>query len=202
MLLCDNYSLGASPPSASGSEAAWLAWFAGVSAPLASFAEIGACCCCGEHYGPYLAYRDIMLHTEMSGTPGTKASYVYCLVCSNGRTYVGATVDLDRRLRQHNGEIVGGARATTSQVKAGERWTRACYVKNFPNWTAALQFEWRWKQLARRRRERAGMVRRRAALEELLTLDRPTSAAVCYNEWGTPPEVVWEDSGDDNISVD
>ena len=36
-------------------------------------------------------------------------SYVYLLVSTKGNTYVGATVDLNRRLRQHNKEIKGGA---------------------------------------------------------------------------------------------
>jgi len=34
-------------------------------------------------------------------------SYVYLLECTDGSTYVGATVNLDRRLRQHNKEIKG-----------------------------------------------------------------------------------------------
>ena len=32
-------------------------------------------------------------------------SFVYLLVSTSGSTYVGATVDLERRLRQHNKEI-------------------------------------------------------------------------------------------------
>jgi len=39
--------------------------------------------------------------------------YVYVLVStSSKRTYVGITKDPDNRLREHNGEIVGGAKAT------------------------------------------------------------------------------------------
>ena len=77
-------------------------------------------------------------------------SYVYLLESTNKNTYVGATVDLDRRLRQHNKEIAGGAHATSIKVNSGEEWTRACHVSGFPNWQAALQFEWRWKQLSRK----------------------------------------------------
>ena len=76
-------------------------------------------------------------------------SYVYLLVSSDDATYVGATVDLDRRLRQHNKEIKGGAHATSAKVLKGETWVRACHVSGFPDWQAALQFEWRWKQISR-----------------------------------------------------
>jgi putative endonuclease len=38
--------------------------------------------------------------------------FVYVLQSRRGRTYVGITTDLGRRLRQHNGELAGGARAT------------------------------------------------------------------------------------------
>lgn len=37
---------------------------------------------------------------------------VYMLVNDRGNTYVGIARDVARRIRQHNGEIVGGARAT------------------------------------------------------------------------------------------
>ena len=75
-------------------------------------------------------------------------SYVYLLLATPNRnaTYVGATVDLERRLRQHNKEIKGGATATSTRVIKGDTWIRAAYVQGFPDWQAALQFEWRWKQ--------------------------------------------------------
>jgi len=76
--------------------------------------------------------------------------YVYLLECSDGATYVGATIDLERRLRQHNKEIKGGAHATSIKVNQGKIWHRVCYVSGFPTWQCALQFEWRWKQLSRR----------------------------------------------------
>lgn len=45
--------------------------------------------------------------------------YVYVLVSGHGRrTYVGVAVDVERRLRQHNGLLAGGARAT----RAGRPW--------------------------------------------------------------------------------
>ena len=117
-------------------------------------------------------------------------SYVYLLVATNGNTYVGATIDLNRRLRQHNKEIKGGAHATSMQVLKGETWTRAAHVSGFPNWQSALQFEWRWKQLSRKLPISLNPLERRIkALKELLSLERSTSKAIPYKEWPTPPEV-------------
>jgi predicted GIY-YIG superfamily endonuclease len=119
--------------------------------------------------------------------------FVYLLESSNKSTYVGATIDLDHRLRQHNCEIKGGAVATSSKVKAGEVWTRACHVSGFPSWPAALQFEWRWKQLSRKFPAKMFPLERRIkALIQLLKLDKPTSKSVPYSEWTTKPEVIFE----------
>lgn len=123
-----------------------------------------------------------------------KPSYVYLLVATGGATYVGATVDLDHRLRQHNKEIKGGAAATSAKVAAGEKWTRACHVAGFPDWRAALQFEWRWKQISRQmlKGESARLKpleRRAAALKRLLSLDKATTAAQPYSEWSAKPQV-------------
>jgi structure-specific endonuclease subunit SLX1 len=116
-------------------------------------------------------------------------SYVYLLVSTNGNTYVGATVDLERRLRQHNKEIKGGAHATGMKVAKGETWVRAAHVAGFPDWQAALQFEWRWKQLSRKLPIKMNPLERRiCALKELLALERPTTKAKAYTEWPTPPE--------------
>lgn len=117
-------------------------------------------------------------------------SYVYLLQSSSNATYVGATVDLDRRLRQHNKEIKGGAHATGSKVAKGETWKRVCHVSGFPDWQAALQFEWRWKQLSRKLPPKMFPLQRRMeALKELLELERPTSKAKAYSEWEAPPVV-------------
>jgi structure-specific endonuclease subunit SLX1 len=117
-------------------------------------------------------------------------SYVYLLVSSDNATYVGATVDLDRRLRQHNKEIKGGAHATGSKVEKGEIWTRACHVSGFPDWPATLQFEWRWKQLSRKLPAKMFPLERRMnALKTLLALERPTTKAIAYTEWPSLPEV-------------
>lgn len=120
--------------------------------------------------------------------------YVYLLESSSHATYIGATVDLDHRLRQHNQEIKGGARATSAKVAQGEIWTRRCYVEGFPDWKAALQFEWAWKFYSRKLpKSMFPMKRRTQALQTLLSLERPTSKAIAYTEWEAPPNVIWED---------
>lgn len=65
---------------------------------------------------------------------------VYLLKSSTtGKTYIGYTIDPYKRLRQHNGEIAGGANYTSY----GRPWILICYVTGFHNKTTALQFEWR-----------------------------------------------------------
>ena len=122
--------------------------------------------------------------------------FVYLLLSTPNRnaTYVGATVDLDRRLRQHNKEITGGAHATGIKVAKGETWIRVAHIEGFPDWQSALQFEWRWKQLTRKITINVHpLYRRMMALKELLELERPTSKAKAYSEWSEQPKVVLED---------
>ena len=120
--------------------------------------------------------------------------FVYLLLSSDNATYVGATVDLDRRLRQHNKEIKGGAFATGSKVEKGETWIRACHVEGFPNWSAALQFEWRWKQITRKIAISINPLHRRiVALKQLLSLEQSTSKAIKFSEWPEPPKIILED---------
>jgi structure-specific endonuclease subunit SLX1 len=122
-----------------------------------------------------------------------KRFFVYLLECTDRSTYVGATVDLDHRLRQHNKEIKGGAHATSAKVGKGETWRRVCHVAGFPDWSAALQFEWRWKQISRKLPARMNpLERRKQALTMLLALERPTTKALAYSEWSNPPVVNWE----------
>jgi predicted GIY-YIG superfamily endonuclease len=122
-----------------------------------------------------------------------KMFFVYLLVSTSGATYVGATVDLDHRLRQHNKEIKGGAHLTSAKVAQGETWTRACHIENFPDWSAALQFEWRFKQISRKYPKKMNPLERRIrALGDLLALERPTTKAKAYVEWENPPKVVAE----------
>jgi structure-specific endonuclease subunit SLX1 len=113
----------------------------------------------------------------------------YLLATNDGgsqKTYVGVTPDLDRRLRQHNGILSGGAKATH-----GRQWERIGHVTGFPDHTAVLQFEWRWKQISRKLLG-GPLERRLKALQQLLLLERPTTAAIPYSEYPEPLDVVIE----------
>ena len=121
--------------------------------------------------------------------------FVYFIKSTNGSSYIGATVDLEKRIRQHNKEIKGGATATSVKVSQGESWSYHCHVENFPTWQSALQFEWRWKQISRQIQKKnpkqIPCERRIEALTMLLELDKPTSKAELYSTWDTPPNVVY-----------
>jgi len=112
-------------------------------------------------------------------------SYVYCLATMNEpvRTYIGATVDVDRRLSQHNGERSGGARATG--VRGGE-WYRVCYVSGFTDWSEALSFEWHWKHFSHGRPRRG----RRAGGQQGDPLERRQKGLDACLEWCRNKELV------------
>ena len=106
--------------------------------------------------------------------------FVY-LLRSNRRMYIGATVDLDRRLRQHNGDIKGGAKSTR-----GRNWKRVVYISGFPDWKTTLAFEWKWKQLSRKQKAPPGK-KQFEALHLLLGLYKPTSHAIPFCKWDSEP---------------
>lgn len=102
--------------------------------------------------------------------------YCYLLFTANQRqTYIGATVDPNRRLRQHNQELAGGARRTKGFV-----WQRALYIGGFPDWNATLQFEWSWK---RHGRGKPGLAGKLDALLNLLHSEKSTSTATPFRYW-------------------
>ena len=132
-----------------------------------------------------------------------KQYFVYLLESTNHTTYIGATVNLEHRLRQHNGEIKGGAVATTRKVNKGETWKRVCHIEGFPTWSECLKFEWAWKFYSRKLSKKLfPLDRRKKALETLLSLEKSTSKAVPYNEWETPIKVLWENEEMSNIIYD
>jgi structure-specific endonuclease subunit SLX1 len=127
--------------------------------------------------------------------------FVYLLECTDKSTYVGATVNLENRLRQHNCEIKGGAHATRIKVKQGKQWKRICYISGFPDWQAALQFEWAFKFYSRKYfdKKTSPLERRMRGLKYVLNMKKPTTNAKAYSEWPVKPEINWENEDIKNI---
>ena len=74
-------------------------------------------------------------------TPSVFCVYLLRSLADRSRTYIGFTVNPRRRLRQHNGEVKGGARKT----RLGRPWEMVAFVWGFSSKIAALQFEWAWQ---------------------------------------------------------
>lgn len=74
--------------------------------------------------------------------------WLYLLSSGSGRSYVGITRDLARRLAQHNGELPGGAKAT----RAGRPWQIVRTWGPFDHERAArLEFELKQRRGGQRR---------------------------------------------------
>ena len=72
--------------------------------------------------------------------------YVYLLRCADGTYYCGYTTDVERRVREHNGEsAIAGARYTS-----GRRPVRLVHTETFPTRSEAQQREAQIKKLSRK----------------------------------------------------
>lgn len=69
---------------------------------------------------------------------------VYLLLCADGSLYAGITTDMVRRLKQHNGELYGGARYTRARQPVSLVWTQKA-----TNRAQAQQLEARVKKFSR-----------------------------------------------------
>ena len=73
------------------------------------------------------------------------AWHVYVLRCADGTLYTGIATDLERRLREHNGEIGRGAKYT-----AARRPVELVYSEGHADRSAAAQREAAIKRMSRR----------------------------------------------------
>lgn len=72
---------------------------------------------------------------------------VYLIISSRlPKTYVGVTTNFSRRLKEHNGVLKGGAKASS----AGRPWVLACLVQGFKDRSEACTFESKWKNTSRK----------------------------------------------------
>jgi putative endonuclease len=73
---------------------------------------------------------------------------VYVLLCADFSFYCGITTNIERRLKQHNGEIRGGAKYTRSK-----RPCRVLYYDFAENRSIASKKEAEFKKLSRKKKE-------------------------------------------------
>ncbi len=70
---------------------------------------------------------------------------VYVLQCADGSLYTGVALDVEKRLRQHNGELAGGPRYTRGRRPVNLLWSEPAADRS-----TAQQREAAIKRLSRR----------------------------------------------------
>lgn len=73
--------------------------------------------------------------------------FTYLLKCADGTFYAGSCQDLDKRLKQHNGIIKGGAKYTR-----GRQPVTLVYSETYKTTTEAMQREYQLKKLPREKK--------------------------------------------------
>lgn len=74
---------------------------------------------------------------------------VYLLRCADNSLYCGITNNLNKRLKQHNGELVGGAKYTKTRQPC-----ELVYTEKMENRSSASQREYQIKRLTKPQKER------------------------------------------------
>jgi predicted GIY-YIG superfamily endonuclease len=100
----------------------------------------------------------------------------YCYILynqTNNKTYNGYTVNTTKRLRQHNGEIKGGAKYTTN---ANVNWNYLLIIESDDfDHNIALSFEWMLKYPTRKKprpKEFQGILGRLKSLPLVLSYEK------------------------------
>lgn len=87
-------------------------------------------------------------------SPATLPSWrVYFVRCADGTLYTGITTELLRRVRQHNGELSGGARYTASRRPVELVYSQTCDTRS-----EAAKAEYRLRRLPKK--EKLALIRR------------------------------------------
>lgn len=93
---------------------------------------------------------------EVDPATESKSTKYYCYFLGqhdnwNGQTYNGYTVNLRRRLRQHNGEIKGGAWATTAKDKDAWSFIAVLTSDSWNSVSRAMACEWNCRYPTRKK---------------------------------------------------
>lgn len=94
------------------------------------------------------------------------------------KSYIGYTVNPTRRLRQHNGELVGGAHSTSRNTS--HNWRMSVYVYDLGCKTRGLFFEHVWKIRCQRTGHLSSFESRCERLIRMLTV--PCSQRKCKHK--------------------
>ena len=112
--------------------------------------------------------------------------WFFYIIKNRNCTYAGVSPTPVKRLRQHNGEIKGGAKYTISK---GSGWKHICLVKGFTDKIQAMQFEWAVKHVAPR--DAGGIESRIRKLYVVFNKEHWTSKSPMARE--VPLEIHWYD---------
>ena len=74
--------------------------------------------------------------------------YTYIMRCEDGSLYTGITTDVQRRLKEHQGELSGGAKYTKGRMP-----TKVEVVWESDNRSLASKLEYRIKKLSKQDKE-------------------------------------------------
>ena len=77
-----------------------------------------------------------------------KAFYTYILICADHTYYTGITTDIEKRIRQHNGELTGGAKYTRAR-----RPVTLHYLEEHDSRTEATKREIQIKKLSKQQKQ-------------------------------------------------
>ena len=79
---------------------------------------------------------------------GTTIYFTYIVLCADNTYYTGKTANLIRRIKQHNGELSGGAKYTKIR-----RPVKLKYFEEYESNTLAMRREYKLKQLTHKEKE-------------------------------------------------
>lgn len=105
-----------------------------------------------------------------------KVHYCYLLQSLGNprKWYVGYSDDPITRLKQHNGQLVGGAKETNKD----RPWKLVCCLSGMPNHQQGLIWEWAWQNRKLARKPKGNKTPKYIyRLTQLISLDQVTSNA-------------------------